>query len=190
MAPPIPGLRAPVRHQGRTPADIAIGLLAVVLLAALTIGVPAALVTLVGLPVPKSMPSMSVLTGQLNALTILKVLSVIVWLAWLQLVWCVIVEIRAAVRNVGVPARVPLSGGTQSVAHRLVTAALLLFSAAAALSPAVSHAAPPRPAYSASAQAQFPGQAQYPGSRGAPARRRHDAARRRRRTRSRRSSTW
>ena len=159
MAPPIPGLRAPVRHQGRTPADIAIGLLAVVLLAALTIGVPVALVTLVGLPVPKSMPSMSVLTGQLNALTILKVLSVIVWLAWLQLVWCVIVEIRAAVRNVGVPTRVPLSGGTQSVAHRLVTAALLLFSAAAALSPAVSHAAPPRPAYTVSAQAQFPGQA-------------------------------
>ena len=42
MAPPIPGLRPPVQRQGRTPADIAIGVLAVVLLAALTIGVPAA----------------------------------------------------------------------------------------------------------------------------------------------------
>jgi len=157
MAPPIPGLRAPVTRRGRTPADIAIGLLAVVLLAALTIGVPVALVALIGLPVPKSMPSMSVLTGQLDVSTILKVLSVIVWLAWLQLVWCVIVEIRAAVRNVGVPSRVPLSGGTQSVAHRLVTAALLLFSVAAALSPALSHAAPPRPAYTVSAQAQTPG---------------------------------
>ena len=91
------------------------------------------------------------------------------WLAWLQLVWCVIVEVRAAARNVGVPARVPLSGGTQSVAHRLVTAALLLFSAAAALSPAVSHAAPPRPAFSVSAQAQFPGQAGLPGVSGAAA---------------------
>jgi len=154
MAPPIPGLRPPVRRRGRTPADIAIGLLAVVLLAALTIGVPAALVMIIGLPVPKSMPSMSVLTGQLDVLTILKILSVVVWLAWLQLVWCVIVEIRAAVRNVGVPSRVPLSGGTQSVAHRLVTAALLLFSAAAALSPAVSQlAAAPQPAHSISAQA-------------------------------------
>jgi hypothetical protein len=143
-----------------------IGLLAVVLLAALTIGVPVALVGLIGPPIPKTMPSMSVLTGQLDVLTILKILSVIVWLAWLQLVWCVIVEIRAAVRNVGVPARVPLSGGTQSVAHRLVTAALLLFSAAAALSPAISHAAPPRPAFSVSAQAQFPGQAQMPGLAG------------------------
>jgi hypothetical protein len=159
MAPPIPGLRPPVRRQGRTPADIAIGLLAVILLAALTIGVPAALVAIIGLPVPKSMPSMSVLTGQLDVLTILKILSVVVWLAWLQLVWCVIVEIRAAVRNVGVASRVPLSGGTQSVAHRLVTAALLLFSAAAALSPAVSQIASPHPAYSVSAQAQLPGQA-------------------------------
>lgn len=154
MAPPIPGLRPPVGRRGRTPADIAIGLLAVVLLAALTIGVPAALVMIIGLPIPKSMPSMSVLTGQLDVLTILKILSVVVWLAWLQLVWCVIVEIRAAVRNVGVPSRVPLSGGTQSVAHRLVTAALLLFSAAAALSPAVSQlAAAPQPAHSISAQA-------------------------------------
>jgi hypothetical protein len=154
MAPPIPGLRAPVRRQGRTFGDIAIGLLAVILLAALTVGVPAALVMIIGLPVPKSMPSMSVLTGQLDVLTILKILSVVVWLAWLQLVWCVIVEIQAAVRNVGVPSRVPLSGGTQSVAHRLVTAALLLFSAAAALSPAISQiAAAPQPAHSISAQA-------------------------------------
>ena len=168
MAPPIPGLRRPpVRRRGRTPADIAIGLLAIVLLAALTIGVPVGLVALVGLPIPKSMPSMSVLTGQLDAATILKFLSVIVWLAWLQLVWCVIVEIRAAVRNAGVPARVPLSGGTQSMAHRLVTAALLLFSAAAALSPAFSQAAPPRPAYTVSAQAQLPG----PVGGGAPRRR-------------------
>lgn len=166
MAPPIPGLRPPARRQDRTPADIAIGLLAVVLLAALTIGVPFALTMILGLPIPKSKPSMSLLTGQLDVMTVLKFLSVIVWLAWLQLVWCVIVEIQAAVRNVGVPARVPLSGGTQSVAHRLVTSALLLFSASVALSPALSHAAPPRPAYSMSAQAQFPGQAQFHGQAG------------------------
>jgi hypothetical protein len=152
MAPPIPGLRAPAVRRGRTPADIAIGVLAVLALAALTVGVPAALVLVFGLPIPKSLPSSSALTGQLSALTILKVLAVVVWLAWLQLVWCVIVEIQAAVRNVGVPGRVPMSGATQSVAHRLVTAALLLFSVAAALSPALSHVAPPRPAYTVSSQ--------------------------------------
>ena len=41
------------------------------------------------------------------------------------------------------PARVPLSGGTQAVAHRLVTAALLLISASAALSPAFARSGPP-----------------------------------------------
>src|ERR1700761_533649 len=148
MAPPIPGLRAPAVRPRRTPADILTGLAAVILLAALTVGVPVGLVLFLGLP--RSAPSMSVLTGQLDVMTIIKILSVIVWLAWLQLVWCVLVEIRAAVRNVGVPSRVPLSGGTQSVAHRLVTAALLLFSAAAALSPALSQAAPAAPAFSVS----------------------------------------
>jgi hypothetical protein len=159
MAPPIPGLRPPAVRRGRTPADIVIGVVAVLALAALTVGVPVGLVLILGLPVPKSMPSVSALTGQLDVTTILKVLSVVVWLAWLQLLWCVIVEIRAAVRNVGVPGRVPLASGTQSLAHRLVTAALLLFSAAAALSPAVSQIAAAHPAYSVSAQAQLPGPA-------------------------------
>ena len=62
--------------------------------------------------------------------------------------FCVIVEIRAAVRNAGMPARVPLAGGTQMLVHRLVTAALLLVTATAVLSPALAHhaaAPPPRP---------------------------------------------
>jgi len=156
MAPPIPGLSkaGPVRKPARTPADIAIGVLAVFALAALTVGVPLGLVLAFGLPVPHTL-SLSALTTQLDLRSILDILAVVVWLAWLQLVWCVIVEIRAAVRNVGVPGRVPLAGGTQPVARRLVTAALLLFSATAALSPAFAHsAAPPRPAHSVSAQAQ------------------------------------
>jgi hypothetical protein len=154
MAPPIPGLRRPVQVQRRTLADILLGVLATITLAVLIIGVPVALVKVLGVPIPHKMPSMSALTGQLDLMAILKVLSVIVWLAWLQLIWCVIVEIRAAVRNVGVPERVPLAGATQSAARRLVTAALLLFSATAALSPAFAHsAAPPRPAHSISQQA-------------------------------------
>jgi hypothetical protein len=160
MAPPIPGLRRPVAaRQGRTAGDVVSGVLAVILLAALTIGVPFALTLFLGLPVPHALPSASLLTGAISVMTILRFLSVVVWLAWLQLLWCVIVEVRAAVRNAGVPARVPLSGGTQSMAHRLVTAALLLFSATAALSPAVSNVMATRPAYGVSAHAQLPGQA-------------------------------
>ena len=99
------------------------------------------------------------LTHQLDIPSILRVLSIVIWLAWLQLVWCVIVEIKAAVRNVGLPAQVPLAGATQSAAHRLVTAALLLFTAGAALSPAFAHAGPPRPSHTVSSV--------MPGTRGA-----------------------
>jgi len=157
MAPPIPGLRRPAAAPRRTAGDVLLGVLAVLALAVLTVGVPAALVVAFGLPIPHKLPSSSVLTQQLDVMSVLRVVAVVVWLAWLQLVWCVIVEIRAAVRNVGVPDRVPLAGPSQSLAHRLVMSALLLFSATAALSPAFTHAAPhsaaPRAAFSASAQA-------------------------------------
>jgi hypothetical protein len=163
MAPPIPGLRKPVHVPHRTAGDVLIGLLAVVALAALTVGVPIALIGVIGLPWPHAAPGLSVFTHQLDIPSILRVLSIVLWLAWLQLVWCVIVEIRAAVRNVGVPSRVPLAGATQSAAHRLVTAALLLFTASAALSPALTHAAPPRPSHTISSVA--PGaRAAQPGS--------------------------
>jgi len=148
MAPPIPGLRRPVQVPNRTPGDILVGLLAVVALAALTIGVPIALITVIGLPWPHGAPGLSVLTHQIDIPTIFRVLSIVIWLAWIQLVWCVIVEIKAAVRNVGVPAQVPLAGATQSAAHRLVTAALLLFTAGAALSPAFAHAGTQRAGHS------------------------------------------
>src|SRR5712675_2468149 len=152
MAPPIPGLRKPVQIRRRTPGDVLAGVGAIVLLVALTVGVPIALVTLVGLPLPHTMPKLSALTSQLDITAILRILSVIVWLAWIQLVWCVLVEIKAAVSHAGTRPRVPLAGATQSAAHRLVTAALLLFTAAAALTPAVINHGPPRPVTSVSAQ--------------------------------------
>src|SRR6266566_5138680 len=152
MAPPIPGLRQPVQIRRRTPGDVLAGLGAIVLLVALTVGVPIALVTVVGLPLPHSLPKLSALTSQLDITAILRILSVIVWLAWIQLVWCVLVEIKVAVSHAEARPKVPLVGATQSLAHRLVTAALLLFTAAAALTPAVISHGPPRPAHSVSAQ--------------------------------------
>jgi hypothetical protein len=127
----------PRRGPRRTAADLLLGLLAVTVLLALTVGVPYALVTVFGLPVPHTLPRLSVLSRPLDVFGILKVLSVAVWLAWIQLVWCVIAEVRAAVRNAGLPARVPLAGGTQALVHRLVSTALLLFAATSALSPAL-----------------------------------------------------
>src|SRR6476646_6431434 len=152
MAPPIPGPRTPVQIRRRTPGDVLAGVGAIVLLVALTVGVPIALITVVGLPLPHSLPKLSALTSQLDINAILRILSVIIWLAWIQLVWCVLVEIKAAASHVAASPKVPLAGATQSLAHRLVTAALLLFTAAAALTPTVISHGPPRPAHSVSAQ--------------------------------------
>jgi len=152
MAPPIPGHRRPVPAARRSGGDVVAGLLAILALTVLIAGVPVALITVLGLPIPHSKPTVGLLTHQLSTLSIIRILSVIVWLAWLQLVICVFAEIRAAVRTAGVPARIPLAGGTQAIAHRLVTAALLLFSATSALSPAYARAAAaPRTAHTISA---------------------------------------
>src|SRR5215471_5659590 len=134
------------RRPGRARSgwDALAGLGAIVVLLALLIGPPAALVTVFGLPVPHAMPSASLLTHRLQPAAVLKACSVVVWLAWLQLVWCVAAEVTAAARNVGMPRRVPLASGMQAVVHRLVTAALLVSTATAAapaLAPAAAMAA-------------------------------------------------
>ena len=133
------------RRRPRSAGDLLVGLLAIAALAALTVGVPFALVTVFGMPVPHAMPSLVLLTHQLDLPALLKVLSLLVWVAWIQLVWCVITEVRAAVRNAGMPRRVPLAGGTQALVHRLVSAALLVFAATTALSPALAHQAQAAP---------------------------------------------
>jgi hypothetical protein len=150
MAPPmrLEGRRLPRR---RSAGDILAGLGAVLILLVLLAGVPAALLATAGSPIPHTMPAPSLLTHRLDILATLKILSVVVWLAWLQLVVCLIAEVRAAVRNTGMPPRVPLAGGIQPTVHRLVTAALLLFSAATALSPAFTHQPPGVPPAVASA---------------------------------------
>ena len=135
--------RLETRRAPRRPAgDILAGVGAALILLVLLIGVPAALLAVLGSPIPHTMPALSLLTHRLDILAVLKILSVVVWLAWLQLIVCLIAEVRAAVRNTGMPPRVPLAGGIQPAVHRLVTAALLLFSAATALSPAFAHQPP------------------------------------------------
>ncbi|GII75508.1 hypothetical protein Sru01_04900 [Sphaerisporangium rufum] len=132
----------PVRVQGRSATDILLGVLAVVALLALVAGVPYGLIRVFGSPLPEGGFSIEALTRQVGVETIIDMLSVLVWLAWLQLVVCVLVELWSGVRRVGVPARVPFARGTQAVAHRLVTAALLLFTATAAVAPIVSAVVP------------------------------------------------
>jgi hypothetical protein len=127
-------------RRARSGWDVLTGLGAIVVLLVLLIGPPVALITVFGLPIPHTMPSASLLTHRLEAATVLRACSVVVWLAWLQLVWCVVAEVSAAVRNIGMPRRVPLAGGMQALVHRLVTTALLV-STAAVVAPALAPAA-------------------------------------------------
>ncbi|MCW2903585.1 MAG: hypothetical protein JWO67_5850 [Streptosporangiaceae bacterium] len=134
-------------HGRRSSAEVLEGIAAVAALAALVAGVPFALLTFFGSPVPEQWPTLNTLTQRLGPSSLITILVVLVWLAWIQLSLCVIVEVYAGVRGVGVPARVPLAGGTQSMVHRLVVTALLLFTATTAIMPAFSgrdlHAARP-----------------------------------------------
>jgi Bacterial transcriptional activator domain len=147
MAPPIPGLLPPrTGRPRRTRTDVLLGIGATILLLVIVVGIPVAMATVLRPSLPKL--SGSSLTHQLDATAILHVLEFLIIPIWLVLVWSVLVEIRAALANRDVQARqVPVAG---SIAHRLVGAALLMFTAAAALTPAFSHSAPPRPAYTVS----------------------------------------
>jgi hypothetical protein len=121
---------------GRSSRDVLVGTCAVVALVALVAGVPVALWMLFGSPIPAQAPSMSDFTEKIGPSALIRILVALAWLAWLQLFLCVIVEVYAGIRGIGVPARVPLAGGTQSLIHRLVVSALLLFTASTAIMPA------------------------------------------------------
>ncbi|MEV0379988.1 BTAD domain-containing putative transcriptional regulator [Nonomuraea sp. NPDC050643] len=142
------GRHVPVRVPARRrAADVLAGIGALVVLVALVGGVPYALLMFVGPPLRPELLDLDVLTDSVGPSTIIAVLVLLVWLAWFQLFVCVLVEVYAGVRRVGMPARVPLSGGTQFLANKLVSAVLLLFTAGAMVVPlaklAPTPAAPP-----------------------------------------------
>lgn len=122
---PQPG--API-DRGR---EIRLGVLGVLGIAVLVIGVPAALVAFVGYPLPRSAPSKDWLTQTVTATLLIKVLACVLWVVWAHFVVCLLSEWRA-LRHGRLPSDVPLGGGSQLLARRLVAAALLLTGAATA----------------------------------------------------------
>ncbi|MEV0196923.1 hypothetical protein [Nonomuraea sp. NPDC050691] len=114
---------------------MAAGLGALLVLVGLVGGVPYALLRFAGPPIAPELLDLDLLTSSVGPSTIVAVLILFVWIAWLQLVACVMVEVYAGVRRVGMPARVPFSGATQALANRLVSAVLLLFTAGAVAVP-------------------------------------------------------
>ncbi|MET9253195.1 BTAD domain-containing putative transcriptional regulator [Streptomyces sp. NPDC003717] len=128
----------PVRVRRRTFGDVVKAFLAFVVLAGLVVGVPLALASQVGWPLPDGAPGLDWLQREIDVHTFLNILTVIVWFAWAQFTACVLVEIKAAVSGVGVPGRVPGAGGSQLLARQLVAALLLVGATAASLAPGLS----------------------------------------------------
>lgn len=121
-------MRTSLRRLGR-------GFGALLALALLLVGIPVALSTVVGSPLPQAVPSWS---GIRSALTtsgvaddvIVKGLAVVCWIAWSVLAASVIVEVAGVVRGRG-SRRIPLAGPVQALAANLVAAAVLILSPAA-----------------------------------------------------------
>ncbi|MFB6958128.1 BTAD domain-containing putative transcriptional regulator [Streptomyces sp. NPDC056309] len=128
----------PVRVRRRTAGDFVKAFLAFLALLVLLVGVPLALATTIGWPLPHGVPSLDWLQQEITVQTFLGILTVVVWLAWAQFTACVLVEMKAALSGVGVPGRVPGAGPSQLLARQLVAALLLVGATAASLTPGLS----------------------------------------------------
>lgn len=99
---------------------------AAVALLLLLVGIPLALLLLTGPPpVPHGLPTRDALTKPITTDTLIVVLRVVVWLAWLQFAICVVVEALSLIRSGGLPRPVPLSGRSQALARALVGTVLV-----------------------------------------------------------------
>ena len=128
-------MRARIRH-------VLTGLAAIVALAAIIIGLPAALYRYGGWPLPRHLASWhqlaAILSGRDDGRILLVVVRDCSWLAWLLFSVSVLAEARAAIRGER-GLRLSL-GGLQGVAARLVTLAALTFAASPALTQTASAA--------------------------------------------------
>lgn len=121
--------------------EVGRGLAAVIALAALLVGPPAALAIAVGWPLPTTLPALeSITTAARSGVSdgiVVKTLAVILWLAWLQVALSILGELTAVARRR--PARhLPVLPGIQPAIARLVAAALLIAATTTARTPAAS----------------------------------------------------
>lgn len=140
MSPPTTGAarfeRAAVPAPRRS-APAAVG--AVLALLVLVVGVPAVLVLLDGAPpVPTSLPDRETFTQAVGVEQVVTFLVAVVWLAWLQFLACLVVEVRSALHGASLPRPVPLSGPSQRLARTLVGVLLLTGTVAGPVSAAVA----------------------------------------------------
>ena len=122
-------------------------MLAGLALLVLVIGIPVALVILSGPPpFPTGWPTRESLTEPIGVDTLITVLTVVVWLAWLHFVLCVVAEFANAVRGRGVPRPIPLGGAAQRLARVLVSALIVTGIAAGQAAAGTGSSGPVEPA--------------------------------------------
>ena len=106
------------------------GLLALLVLLAVLVGIPLALATIGGNPLPSSLPSIDDVTDTLTSPDdghlFLDALLIVGWLAWGFFALCVMVEFGAQLRGIQAP-RLRGLGLQQTAARTLVTAVIALF---------------------------------------------------------------
>jgi nucleoid-associated protein YgaU len=148
MSPGLPqhATAPPRAANGRPLADRLRGLLSLLVLLALLVGVPAALIALRGNPLPDAGLDPSALLGVLtrpdDGSLFLAALTWVAWLGWASFALSVLVEIPAQLRGLPSP-HLPALGLQQRAAGALVAGATLLFTLPTALADPALAAAPP-----------------------------------------------
>jgi hypothetical protein len=113
------------RDAASSEPNVKKGLLAVAGSLLLIVGVPLALVLLVGNPLPMSRPTTEWLRADVTPELVIDVLAVLVWVVWVHFAVCFLSEWRA-LRAGRMPAHVIGGGGSQLLARRLVAGILML----------------------------------------------------------------
>ncbi|ONI73633.1 hypothetical protein BWI15_09335 [Kribbella sp. ALI-6-A] len=132
---PVRAARLPQRGSGGGAADRLKGLASLLAVLAIVGGVPYVLLTFFGKPWPDRMPTRDVLFSELTIETVLGIIGFFIWLAWLHFVICLAAEAVAEIRGHGLSPRVPLGGGSQTLARRLVSGVVLIAGAASVTLP-------------------------------------------------------
>lgn len=131
---PVRTARLPQRSGGGG-ADRLKGLVSLLAIVAIVGGVPYVLLRFFGTPWPDRMPNRDVLFDALTAETVISIITFFVWIAWLHFVICLIAEAVSEIRGHGLSPRIPLGGGSQTLARRLISGVVLIAGAASVTLP-------------------------------------------------------
>ncbi|TCO50006.1 transcriptional activator [Kribbella antiqua] len=135
---PVRSARLPQQRSASPGADRLKGFVALLAILAIVGGVPYVLLRFFGTPWPDELPSRDVLFDQLGIETVLGIITFFIWVAWLHFVICLIAEAAAEIRGHGLSPRIPLGGGSQTLARRLISSVVLIAGAASVSLPVAS----------------------------------------------------